>query len=247
MSSPAGTEVLWAYERFSYGSLDLYGGLRWVPMRSVCSPFRTHQYLQKTLLADFRSDTGRWIQVLRNPVENAAGIVKWAVTGVGIGALSGVSENIAACGAYGMARNSSDEPERFGKGVMAGTIAPETAINATISGAVLVLLVLRISRSPPTAVLMGALVLHNIRSGPMLPIGFAEFLFDKGVWHCWATIMLQVIGILSARPVVMILKVPPRILAPLIAILCVCRHTLGVRQHALYLRARDSGQHWLRV
>ncbi len=84
------------------------------------------------------------------------------------------------------------------------------------------LLVLGIPGSPPTAVLMGALQIHNIRPGPMLGIDFPNFLFDMGAWLFWTSIMLLVIGILSARPMSMILRVPPRILAPLIGILCIC-------------------------
>jgi putative tricarboxylic transport membrane protein len=96
------------------------------------------------------------------------------------------------------------------------------ANNAAIAGAVLVLLVLGIPGSPPTAVLMGALQIHNIRPGPMLAIDFPNYLYDMGAWLFWASIMLLVIGILSARPMAMVLRVPPKILAPLIGILCIC-------------------------
>ena len=101
-------------------------------------------------------------------------------------------------------------------------MAPEVANNAAIAGAVLVLLVLGIPGSPPTAVLMGALQIHNIRPGPMLAIDFPNYLYDMGAWLFWASIMLLVIGILSARPMGTVLRVPPKILAPLIGILCIC-------------------------
>ena len=164
----------------------------------------------------------RSIKIFATLKENAFGIVKWAITGVGIGALPGVGENIAAWAAYGMAKQSSKHPEEFGKGAVAGVMAPEVANNAAIAGAVLVLLVLGIPGSPPTAVLMGALQIHNIRPGPMLGVDFPNFLYDMGAWLFWASIMLLIIGILSARPLSMILRVPPRILAPLIGILCIC-------------------------
>ena len=223
MLSFIGLEDLIAYERFTYGNMDLITGLPWVPM--MIGLFAVPQVINMINESQRMSNMGhskRSIDIFRALRENAVGIIKWAVTGVGIGALPGVGENIAAWAAYGMAKQSSKHPEQFGKGAIAGVMAPEVANNAAIAGAVLVLLVLGIPGSPPTAVLMGALQIHNIRPGPMLGVDFPNFLYDMGAWLFWASIMLLVIGILSARPMSMILRVPPRILAPLIGILCIC-------------------------
>ncbi|MCG8511734.1 MAG: tripartite tricarboxylate transporter permease [Rhodospirillales bacterium] len=223
MLSFIGLEDLLAYERFTYGSMDLITGLPWVPM--MIGLFAIPQVIVMINEATRRSHVvhaKRSIEIFKSLKDNIVGIVKWAVTGVGIGALPGVGENIAAWAAYGMAKQSSKKPEEFGKGAIAGVMAPEVANNAAIAGAVLVLLVLGVPGSPPTAVLMGALQIHNIRPGPMLGVDFPTFLFDMGAWLFWASIMLLVIGILSAKPMSLILRVPPKILAPLIAILCVC-------------------------
>lgn len=223
MLSFIGLEDLLAYERFTYGNMDLITGLPWVPM--MIGLFAVPQIVhmindsaRKSHIVSAKSS----INIVKALKDNAFGIVKWAVTGVGIGALPGVGENIAAWAAYGMAKQSSKNPEEFGKGAIAGVMAPEVANNAAIAGAVLVLLVLGVPGSPPTAVLMGALQIHNIRPGPMLGVDYPTFLFDMGAWLFWASIMLLFIGIISAKPMSMILRVPPRILAPLIGILCVC-------------------------
>jgi len=55
----------------------------------------------------------------------------------------------------------------------------------------------------------------------MLAVENPSFVYDMGAWIFWGTIMLLVIGILIARPISQILKVPPKILSPLIAIICV--------------------------
>ena len=218
-----GLEDLMAYERFTYGNMDLLTGLPWVPM--MIGLFAVPQVINMIRESQRKSQiiqSKRSIKIFKALKDNAFGIIKWAVTGVGIGALPGVGENIAAWAAYGMAKQSSKKPEEFGKGAIAGVMAPEVANNAAIAGAVLVLLVLGIPGSPPTAVLMGALQIHNIRPGPMLAIDFPNYLYDMGAWLFWASIMLLVIGILSARPMAMVLRVPPKILAPLIGILCIC-------------------------
>ena len=218
-----GLEDLFAYERFTFGNMQLLNGLPWVPM--MIGLFAVPQIVNLINESQRMATMGRSkksIKIFKVLKDNAIGIVKWTLLGVGIGALPGVGENIAAWAAYGMAKNSSKHPEMFGKGSIEGVLAPEVANNAAIAGAVLVLLVLGVPGSPPTAVLMGALQVHNIRPGPMLGIDYPTFLYDMGAWLFWATIMLLVIGIASARPMTYILRVPPRILAPLIAILCVC-------------------------
>lgn len=223
MLSFIGLEDLIAYERFTYGNMDLLTGLPWVPM--MIGLFAVPQVVN--MIKESQRDshiiqTKRSIKIFKALKDNFFGIIKWSITGVGIGALPGVGENIAAWAAYGMAKQSSKNPEEFGKGAIAGVMAPEVANNAAIAGAVLVLLVLGIPGSPPTAVLMGALQIHNIRPGPMLAIDFPNFLYDMGAWLFWASIMLLVIGVLSAKPMAMVLKIKPKILAPLIGILCIC-------------------------
>lgn len=218
-----GLEDLFAYERFTYGNMQLLNGLPWVPMMIglFAVPQIANLINESQRMATMGHST-KSINIFKVLKKNAVGIVKWTLLGVGIGALPGVGENIAAWAAYGMAKNSSKHPEMFGKGAIEGVLAPEVANNAAIAGAVLVLLVLGIPGSPPTAVLMGALQVHNIRPGPMLGIDFPNFLYDMGAWLFWGAIMLLVLGIAMVRPMVYILRVPPRILAPLIAVLCVC-------------------------
>jgi putative tricarboxylic transport membrane protein len=161
------------------------------------------------------------INILRVIKDHIKGITKWALLGVGIGAIPGVGENIAAWAAYGIAKKDSPHPERFGTGVIEGVLAPEVANNAAVGGAIIPLLTLGVPGSPPTAVFMGALMLHGLRPGPMLAVESPTFVYEMGAWLFWGTVMLLIMGILTARPMSQVLKVPPRILAPLIAVLCV--------------------------
>lgn len=222
MLSYVGLEDIGAYERFTFGIPELISGVPWVPL--MIGFFAIPQIVKLIKGAkefEVMKQYKGTIKILKVIKKNLISIVQWALIGVGIGALPGVGENIAAWAAYGIAKRNSRYPEKFGTGVIEGVMAPEVANNAAIGGAIIPMLALGIPGSPPTAVLMGALMLHGLRPGPMLSIENPTFIYEMGAWLFWGTVMLFVIGMLSAKPMSQILKIPPKILAPLIAVLCV--------------------------
>lgn len=222
MMSYVGLEDIGAYERFTFGIPQLISGIPWVPL--MIGFFGVPQVAK--LIRDAKDfqimrQLKKSIKTFQTIQKHLTGIIKWALMGVGIGAIPGVGENIAAWAVYGVAKKNSRHPEKFGTGVIEGVMAPEVANNSAIGGAIIPLLTLGIPGSPPTAVFMGALMLHGIRPGPMLALENPTFVYEMGAWLFWGTIMLLVIGILTAKPMSQVLKVPPKILAPLIAVLCV--------------------------
>ena len=62
----------------------------------------------------------------------------------------------------------SKEPEKFGHGSEEGIVASEAANNATVGGALIPLVAMGIPGSVIDAILLGALVIHNLQPGPML-------------------------------------------------------------------------------
>lgn len=69
--------------------------------------------------------------------------------------------------------------------------------------------------------LLGALMLHGIRPGPMLSIEHPTIIPQLGAIILWGTIFLFILGILITRLMVKVLQVSPKILIPIIAVLCV--------------------------
>ncbi|MEO3714907.1 tripartite tricarboxylate transporter permease [Roseateles flavus] len=122
---------------------------------------------------------------------------------------------------YGVAQRLSRHPERFGKGELAGVVAPETAAHAAGTSALLPMLTLGIPGSPTAAVLLGGLVIWGLQPGPML---FAE---NKDfVWGLIASMYLSnVVGLLVVLTTVpfwaAILRIPFAIIAPVIVVTCV--------------------------
>ena len=97
--------------------------------------------------------------------------IRSSFIGTWIGILPGVGGTAASVASYSVAKATSKTPEKFGDGAEEGIIAAETANNAGTVGALVPLITLGIPGSVITAVLLGAMVIHNLNPGPLL---FAE-------------------------------------------------------------------------
>ncbi|MEM9589614.1 MAG: tripartite tricarboxylate transporter permease, partial [Planctomycetota bacterium] len=152
---------------------------------------------------------------------NLTNIVRWGLIGTGVGAIPGVGENIAAWVAYGDSKRRSDQPEQFGKGAYEGVMAPETANNAAVGGSIIPLVSLGIPGSPPTAMLLAALMMHGTRPGPMLELEHPELVPQLAAILLWSTLALFVCGMLLSPLMALVLRVPPQLVMPMVAVLCV--------------------------
>jgi len=97
----------------------------------------------------------RWIVVVRS-----------AMIGIFTGILPGAGGSIANILAYDQAKKASKEPETFGTGNPDGIIAPETSNNAVEGGALTPLMALGIPGDVTAAIMLGALLIHDIVPGP---------------------------------------------------------------------------------
>ena len=169
-------------------------------------------------------------------VRNIPKIIRAALIGVGIGAVPGIGEDIAAWVSYGAAKNASKHPERFGKGEITAVLATEVANNACVGGAMIPLLNLGIPGSPPAAMLLGALMLHGVTPGPMITFEHPTFILEVSAILLLASFAMWITGILLARQVVKVLRIPTEIFMPVIGVLCIIgSYSLGLNIFNLYL------------
>lgn len=148
-------------------------------------------------------------------------IVQSALIGLGVGSLPGVGEDVAAWVSYDTAKRTSKEPEKFGHGSYEGCIAPEVANNSAIGGAMIPMLTLAVPGSPPAAVLLGAMMIHNVRPGPMIMRDNPEFIPYISALLFLAVLTLWIAGTIMAKPMTKILKIPKTYLMPIVAALCI--------------------------
>jgi putative tricarboxylic transport membrane protein len=159
-----------------------------------------------------------WKVVLKNlPLT-----LRCSVLGTIIGALPGTGGDIAALMAYDHAKRSVKNPSRpFGEGAIEGIIAPESANNAAIGGAFIPMMTLGIPGDSVTAVLIGAMVVHGLRPGPMLMKQQPQFFWTIIGCLVIANIFLYIFGMTGIKLFSRIVEIPKVIIIPIIIVLSI--------------------------
>jgi len=147
--------------------------------------------------------------------------VRASTIGVIIGALPGTGGDIAALMAYDHAKRTvkNPYPKPFGQGAYQGLIAPEAAANAAIGGAFVPMMTLGIPGDSVTAVLIGALIIHGLRPGPMLMREQPTFFWFVVGSLVLANVFLYIVGMTGIRAFSKIVEVPKAIIIPIIIVL----------------------------
>jgi putative tricarboxylic transport membrane protein len=148
-------------------------------------------------------------------------IVRGSVLGFFLGILPGGGAMLASFLSYGMEKKLSKTPERFGKGAIEGVAGPETANNAGAVGAFVPMLSMGIPSNAVTAILLGALIIHGIEPGPLLVTQNPDIFWGVIASMFAGNIFLLVLNLPFIGIWIKLLKVPYRILFPLIILFCV--------------------------
>ena len=128
--------------RYTFGSAELIGGIYFIPIAiglfglgELFYAFYTgmHRAGEGTLV-DYRKETRFW-PTAHDFLSTRWTMVRGSILGFVVGVIPGAGATIASLMAYSAERSLSKTPENFGKGEMAGLVAPETANNAASSGA----------------------------------------------------------------------------------------------------------------
>ncbi|MBN2569717.1 MAG: tripartite tricarboxylate transporter permease, partial [Deltaproteobacteria bacterium] len=147
-------------------------------------------------------------------------ILRSFVTGTFIGFLPGAGATIASFVSYGMARNLSDDPGKFGTGVIEGVAAPETANNAATGGAMIPLLTLGIPGGGATAVMISAFMIKGLQPGPLVFMSEPGLIGSIFVGMIIANLLIIIFGFIAVKAFTQFLKVPYAILASGITLFC---------------------------
>jgi putative tricarboxylic transport membrane protein len=219
--STIGLDSIAAIPRFMADSSNLAAGIPFIPaMIGLFGVVQVVESLASGKTAPVIS-LPRVLPNLGTMVRHLGVTIRSGLIGVGIGVTPGVGENIAALLSYIGAKHTSKEPERYGKGSYEGLIAAETANNACVPASVIPLITLGIPGSPVTAILLGALLLHGVQPGPMLLVENPGFLGEVIAVFTLAAVLLFACALLLARPISLVLRIPPTILLPVVTAICV--------------------------
>ena len=212
--------------RFTFGVVPLLSGIEFVAV--AIGLFGIGEVLVNINQPSEMLDRGVLVPRLRElfpslqDLKKSIGpILRGTGIGFGVGLVPGPAPVIATYASYMTERRISKHPEEFGKGAIEGVAGPESANNSACQSAFIPLFVLGIPFAPPTAILLGALLIHGVSPGPLM-IGQHPELF-------WGVIASMYIGnfllLLLNLPFVPlfanILRIPKRVLMPLVILFCI--------------------------
>jgi putative tricarboxylic transport membrane protein len=147
-------------------------------------------------------------------------LVRGSLVGFFLGILPGGGAVIASFLSYALEKRLSKHPERFGKGAIEGVAAPEAANNAATGGAFIPLLTLGVPPNVVMALLLGAFMIHGVQPGPLMMKQNPGLFWGIIASMYIGNIMLLVLNLPLIGIWVQVLKIPYKILFPLILLFC---------------------------
>jgi putative tricarboxylic transport membrane protein len=162
--------------------------------------------------------TGTWdgvVEVFRHPVC----FLRSSIIGTLIGIIPGVGGETANLIAYTAAVQASSNPSSFGKGNPEGVIASESANDSKDGGALLTTLSFGIPGSLAMALLLSIFIIHGVPAGPRLIAEQPIYIWTLLIGYVVANVFASTFGLLAARYLAIITRVPVYYLSPVIAVI----------------------------
>jgi len=146
--------------------------------------------------------------------------VRGTALGSFLGILPGGGSILASFSAYAMEKKISKRPDEFGKGAIEGVAGPEAANNAGAQTSFIPMLTLGIPTTPVMALMIAAMMIHNIQPGPQVMTSNPT-LFWGLIVSMWAgNLFLVILNLPLIGLWIKLLQVPYRFLYPAILLFC---------------------------
>ncbi|MBP1732504.1 MAG: hypothetical protein H6Q55_2933 [Deltaproteobacteria bacterium] len=218
-----GLDHIQASPRMTFNVMQLWDGIDMVPLAMglfgvseilVSVEEAAKPEILKTKIRNLFPTMADWMKA-------KGAIARGSILGFFMGVLPGGGATIASLLSYSVEKRISKEPETFGKGAIEGVAGPEAANNSATAGAFVPFLTLGIPPNVLMAVLFGALVMHGIRPGPFLLVKHPDVFWGLVSSMYVGNVMLLILNIPLIPLWVQVLRIPYRILFPLILLFCV--------------------------
>jgi putative tricarboxylic transport membrane protein len=208
--------------RFTFGIPELLDGVGLAPL--AMGLFGISEILlnvEKKIKQELLTTKVKGLFPTREDWRRAIGaILRGSGSGFFLGILPGGGAVLGSFVSYALEKRISKHPEEFGKGAIEGVAAPEAANNSAAQGAFIPLLTLGIPSNVVMAILLGALMIHNITPGPMLVKEHPQLFWGVISSMYMGNVMLLVLNLPLIGLWVQLLRVPYAILFPLILYIC---------------------------
>ena len=143
-----------------------------------------------------------------------------AVIGVIVGIVPGTGGDISALISWDVTKRISKHPEEYGHGSIEGLATTSTSNNAAVGGAMTTALALGIPGDSSTAVLLGALTMYGMVTGPTLLTKSADFVSRLYIIMLVANLIILPLGLLSAKACIKLLSVKDTYIQMAVLLIC---------------------------
>jgi putative tricarboxylic transport membrane protein len=225
-----GTDPIGSVPRFTFGSEFIAGGFPFLPV--LIGIFAFAQIMSDVEKVGLPKAPEAALAVRRNlrvshlkvigEILGRPLLLLWStIVGILIGVLPAIGGSAANMLAYDQAKKFSRHPERFGTGVPEGIIASESSNNANVGGSLVTIMAFGIPGDAVTAVMLGAMTIHGIQSGPLFVSQQPGLAY--GIYAAYILAHPLMVLIIAAGTLFMfeITRVRLAVLAPVVLVLCV--------------------------
>jgi TctA family transporter len=221
-----GTDVTSGVERFTFGVPELADGLDFVVIAmgvfgigEIVANLERPEEHRETFATSAKS-LGVW-RLSREDFRRAwPASVRGTLLGSALGILPGGGATLGAFSSYMMEKKLAKDPKRFGKGAIEGVAGPESANNAGAQTSFIPMLTLGLPSNAVMALMIGALMIHNIQPGPQVMTGNPQ-LFWGLIASMWiGNVLLVILNLPLIGIWIKLLTVEYRLLFPVILLLC---------------------------
>jgi TctA family transporter len=244
--STVGLSAVHTQARFTFGLPELYEGINFIPamiglfgvsevLKNLAAIKQGHSPAIFAASASAQPTTRRRLALLLlAPVSHVlvpamielrrrfGGVLRSSAIGTAIGMLPGAGADIASWVSMAVARrfskktaSNSDEPS------LDGFAEATTANNSALAGAWIPALVFGIPGDSVTAIVIGVLMMKNIKPGPEIFEKQAVLVYSLYLIFILANLVLIPIGLLAVKAGGYVVRVPQRVLLPIILLACV--------------------------
>lgn len=214
-----GTDINSGVSRFTMGYFGLAEGVSIVAL--AMGLFGLPELITKLERPQGKSEilpVGRLMPSKQELMRIRFPIIRGTALGSALGVLPGAGPTLAAFSAYVIEKKISRHRAEFGSGAVEGVAAPEAANNAAAQASFIPTLALGIPGSATMALIMSALVIHNIQPGPLVMTQQPQLVWGLIVSMFVGNLFLIILNLPLVGVWVSILKIPFKFLYPSIII-----------------------------
>lgn len=217
-----GTDVNSGTARFTFGIPELSDGIEFAVIAMGMFGFAEIIYnLKQTESRDLlKEKVTNYMPKKEDWKRGGPAAIRGTVLGSFLGILPGGGAILSSFSSYAIEKKISKNPNEFGKGAIEGVAGPEAANNAGAQTSFIPMLTLGIPTTPVMALMIAAMMIHNIQPGPQVMTSNPTLFWGLIVSMWVGNLLLVILNLPLIGLWIKLLQVPYRFLYPAILLFC---------------------------